>query len=120
MSKARRIAVIEEDELVRELLRRWLSDAGHAVEAYSAPTRIGEVDLIIADVASPRAAGPVLVQLLQANSRTPILLLSARFRTGQDGSVQLANELGVAAVLPKPFTQRQLIAAVHQSLSTRD
>ncbi|MGJ7505951.1 hypothetical protein [Variovorax sp. GT1P44] len=117
MTNARRIAVIEGDQLVRELVRRWLCDARHVVEVHSVPSTIGAVDLIVADVANPRAASPLLVRLVQTHPSIPILLLSARFRAGQGGSVQLANELGVAAVLPKPFTQRQLLAAVRQSLA---
>jgi DNA-binding response OmpR family regulator len=119
MTNARRIAVIEGDQLVRELVRRWLGDARHVVELHSVSSTIGAVDLIVADVANPRAASPLLVRLLQTHSNIPVLLLSARFRAGQGGSVQLATELGVAAVLPKPFTQRQLLAAVRQSLTIR-
>jgi DNA-binding response OmpR family regulator len=116
MKMAYRIAVIEGDDSIRELVRQWLVDAGHFVEAYSSPMRVDSIDLIIADVASPREAGPLLA-LLRLGSDAPVLLLSARFRTGQEGSVQLANELDVNCVLPKPFTKRQLISAVRQSLS---
>ena len=113
----RRIAVIEGDDAVRELARRWLVDAGHDVETYASPTTVGEVDLVIADVASPRAVSPMLGELLQPVGAVAVLLLSARFRKGQEGSVQLADELGVKGVLPKPFTKRQLLAAVAQALS---
>ncbi|WP_213957806.1 MULTISPECIES: hypothetical protein [unclassified Variovorax] len=117
MKATGRIAVIEGDDLVRELVRQWLVDAGYFVEAFSTPARMAAVDLIIADVASPRAAEPLLLQLFQPGRSVPVLLLSARFRTGQGGSVDLADELGVKGVLPKPFTQRQLLAAVRQSLA---
>jgi DNA-binding response OmpR family regulator len=119
MKREGRIAVVEADDLVRDLVRQWLVDAGYLVEAYSTPARMGAVDLIVADVASPRAAEPLLRQLLQTGHSVPVLLLSARFRTGQGGSVHLADELGVKGVLPKPFTQRQLLAAVRQSLAKR-
>jgi DNA-binding response OmpR family regulator len=117
LKNSRRIMVLEGDDSVRELVRRWLVDAGHSVEAHAGPIRIGDVDLIIADVASPRAAGPLLAALRQPGTGAPVLLLSARFRTGQAGSAQLASELGVAGVLPKPFTQRQLLDAVTRALS---
>lgn len=112
-----RISVIEGDDLVRELVRQWLVDAGFVVETYSSPAAIGAADLLVADVASPRAAEPLLLQLLEDGRSVPVLLLSARFRAGQEGSVQLANELGVKGVLPKPFTKRQLLAAVRRALA---
>ena len=79
------------------------------------PLRLAAFDLIIADVARPRAAGP-LVRLLQAGGNGPVLMLSARFRSGQGASQLLVQQLGVNAVLPKPFTRRQLLDAVRQCL----
>ena len=112
-----RIAVIDGDEAVRELVRRWLVDAGHVVETYPVLGNVGDVALVIADVASPRVVKPLLSELLQPVSGVAVLLISARFRKGQEGSVELADELGVQGVLPKPFSKRQLLAAVAQALS---
>ena len=117
MKKRHRIAVFDEDDSVRELVRRWLVDAGHEVETHSSPTDIEQADLVIADVASPRQAKPLLDDLAQTARGIAVLLISARFRTGQDGSLQLAVELGVDGVLPKPFTKRQLLAAVARALA---
>jgi DNA-binding response OmpR family regulator len=111
-----RIAVIDRDDAVCELLRRWLIDAGHAVETRPSPACLGGVGLVIADVASPRDARPVLGELLGPDGGAAVLLLSARFRKGQEGSITLADELGVKGVLPKPFTKRQLLNAVSQAM----
>ena len=40
-----RIAIVESDELIRQLIARWLGDAGHQVVNSGA-----DVDLVIADV----------------------------------------------------------------------
>lgn len=115
VKRALQIAVIESDDLVRELVETWLVDAGHKVEAVKPPLRNAAYDIIIADVARPRAAGS-LVRSLLAGCNGPVLMLSARFRTGQGGSQLLAQQLGVGAVLPKPFTRQQLLDAVLQCL----
>lgn len=112
-----RIAVIDRDDSVRELVCRWLVGAGHTVDAYASPLAVGDVALVIADVASPRDARSGMTELLQSAAGVAVLLLSARFRKGQEGSVPLAEEFGVKGVLPKPFTKRQLLAAVTRALS---
>ncbi|MDY0749025.1 response regulator [Paucibacter sp. R3-3] len=119
MKTGRRIAVFEDDDAVAELVRRWLGDAGHLVEIDVSMEQIRDFDLVIADVSIPRAAQSLLDSLATPQAKIAILLISARFRKGQEGSIELANELGVQGVLPKPFTKRQLLAAVSQALSRR-
>ena len=117
LNMGRRIAVIDGDDAVRELVRRWLVDAGHAVDTYPSLVPVGDVGLVIADMASPREAPLLMSELLKSAGGVSVLLLSARFRKGQEGSIPLADELGVKGVLPKPFTKRQLLASVNQALS---
>jgi DNA-binding response OmpR family regulator len=112
-----RIAVIDGDDAVRELVRGWLVDAGHVVETYPVLVSVGDVDLVIADVASPRVVKPLLGELLRPANGVHVLLISARFRKGQEGSTELADEFGVKGVLPKPFSKRQLLAAVARALA---
>ena len=69
------------------------------------------IELIIANVPSPRGAA-LLIRSLQAAHAAPLLLLSARFQRGGGSSLQVAEQLGVAAVLPKPFTRDELLTAV--------
>lgn len=108
-----RIAIVETDEQMRQLIGRWLQAAGHHVEALTieALQQGDGFDLIIADVADPRAALPV-IRRVQAVHAAPVLLTSARFRHGQNASTQLAQQLGVNAVLPKPFARAELLRAI--------
>jgi DNA-binding response OmpR family regulator len=105
------IVIQEEDDLIRELLERWLTEAGYVVRAagHESPR------LVIANVPSPRGA-QALIQSLQAVYAAPILVLSGRFRRGLAGSAEAARRLGVKKVLPKPFTRKELLSAVHESL----
>ena len=105
------VLVLEEDVLIRELLERWLSEAGYAVsEAGDEGPR-----LVIADVPSPSRAQP-LIQSLRAVYAAPILVLSAHFRSGLAGSAEAARRFGVKSVLPKPFSREELLSAVAASL----
>lgn len=105
------VLILEEDVLIRELLERWLGEAGYAVSAAGdeGPS------LVIADVPSPRRAQSV-IQSLRAVYAAPILVLSGRFTRGLAGSAEAARRLGVKKVLPKPFTRKELLSAVAASL----
>jgi DNA-binding response OmpR family regulator len=105
--------------LIRELLERWLGEAGYAVvprgpgDARQAGARAP--CLVIADIANPLDA-EMAIRSLQRTYLAPILLLSARFRRGLGSSTTAARRLGVRKVLPKPFTRAELIDAVTESM----
>jgi DNA-binding response OmpR family regulator len=106
------IVIQEEDDLIRELLERWLGEAGYSLcgEGYEAPC------LVIANVPSPRGAQGLIRSLQAVYAAAPILVLSGRFRRGLAGSAEAARRLGVKKVLPKPFTRKELLSAVDASL----
>src|SRR5205823_9304458 len=106
------VIIREEDAQICELLERWLHEAGYLVAAAdSADTK---PVLVIADLPEPQAAEG-LIRSLRAYA-APILVVSARFRRGLAGSVEAARRLGVKKVLPKPFTRKELLAAVRESV----
>jgi DNA-binding response OmpR family regulator len=114
------IVIHEEDDLIRELLERWLGEAGYSFALAEQRIRRakprGEAPrLVIANVASPRGAQP-LIDSLRAVYAAPILILSARFRRGLEGSAEAAQRLGVRRVLPKPFTREEFLSAVRESI----
>jgi DNA-binding response OmpR family regulator len=100
------VLILEEDVLIRELLKTWLGEAGYSVSASGDE----QPCLVIADVPNPDRA-PALIESLQAYA-APILVLSGRFRRGLAGSAEAARRLGVKKVLPKPFTRKELLSAV--------
>ncbi|MEO8523654.1 MAG: response regulator [Caldimonas sp.] len=113
MSRAYRIAIVEGDDLIREIVQRWLSEAGHTVEVRSLSALLAGngFDVILVDVASPRSGAP-LIAAIRAVHQAPIVMLSARLRSNQAGSSSLARQLGVKAVLGKPFSREELLAAI--------
>ena len=105
------VVVLEEDPLIRPLLERWLGEAGYLV----APAgHEGRPALVIADVSDPQS-GEAFIRSLREYA-APILVLSARFRRGLAGSAETASRLGVKKVLPKPFTRKEFLSAVRESL----
>ena len=115
------IVVVEPDDLILGLLERWLGEAGYSVVARASqglPQALGEgtpPQLVIIDVPTPRSAGRI-IKSVRDEYAGPILLLSATFRRGVGTSVHVAPQLGVRHVLPKPFTRRELLAAVTASI----
>ena len=111
------IIIVEPDDLIRELLERWLDEAGYqpipVIGNNALPA--AEPQLLIADLSEP-AGGRNTIEALQAAYAAPILALSARFRRGLGSSSEPARRLRVAKVLPKPFTRQQLLRAVREAL----
>jgi DNA-binding response OmpR family regulator len=116
-----RILIVEPDDLIGGLLERWLGEAGYtviiqALRELSDAHIVGEgPQLVIADVPSPRSAEKIIHALRQEYA-SPILVISARFRRGLGSSTDVARQLGVRRILPKPFTRGELLAAVGESI----
>ena len=109
------IVIVEPDDLIRELLERWLGEAGYGVVLSTKyhDKFVVIPKLVIADISDPGSAGAT-IEVLQTAYSAPILALSARFRRGLGGSSEAAQRLRVEKVLPKPFTREELLAAVRE------
>ncbi|MFT4012017.1 MAG: response regulator [Paracoccus sp. (in: a-proteobacteria)] len=109
------ILVVDDDERIRSLLRRFLMrndflvtaarDAAHARRLLSGL----DFDLIVLDVMMPGEDGFSLTRDLRKRLPTPILLLTARGET-QDRIAGL--ESGADDYLPKPFEPRELLLRI--------
>ena len=114
MSSKGYIVIVEPDDLIRELLERWLGEAGYGV-ILSAKNHSPAMVKPQLDISSSDSAGTTIGALRVAYS-APILALSARFRRGLGGSVETAHRLDVCKVLPKPFTREELLAAASEAI----
>jgi len=109
------IVLYEENDLMRALLKEWLSEAGYRVrEALPrGAQRAGREDLVIASVYMPKQAGAQLVRDVQAaHPGTPLIAISGQFRSGLSAAGATAQMLGVRQVLAKPLTRGDLLEAV--------
>jgi DNA-binding response OmpR family regulator len=109
------IAIYEEDDLMRALLKEWLSEAGYRVReaATGGVQRAGSEDLVIASVCMPKHAGAQLLREVQAaHPGTPLIAISGHFRAGLSAAGTTAQMPGVEQVLAKPLTRGALLDAV--------
>jgi CheY-like chemotaxis protein len=111
------IVIIEEDALMRGLLVEWLNAAGYPVHT-SAPGNgqaPDKADLVIVDLYMPRHEGAQrLRQVRAAHPEAALIAISGQFRPGLAASWAAADALGVQHLIAKPFSQSDLLAAVHR------
>jgi PAS domain S-box-containing protein len=117
----RAILVIDDEEAVREVVRRFLRIAGHMVSCAASGQEALErlnagqpCDLIILDLMIPREDALTMFQLLrQRRPDVPVLLCTGLPQT------EPAPELlrgGAAGIIRKPFRMSELWHAVKQAL----
>jgi two-component system, OmpR family, phosphate regulon response regulator OmpR len=118
-----RVAVVDDDPKLRELVRRYLSENGFDVigaETGAALTKLlvrEQFDLIVLDLMMPGEDGlSILRRLRGANDNTPIIMLTAK---GEDIDRIIGLEMGADDYLSKPFNPRELLARAHAVLRRR-
>jgi two-component system phosphate regulon response regulator OmpR len=113
------VLVVDDDERIRELLRKylarngfWVSTARDAAHARNLLEGL-EFDLIVVDVMMPGEDGLALTANLRERLTTPILLLTAR---GDAEDRIRGLEAGADDYLPKPFEPRELLLRINAIL----
>ncbi|MBX3183536.1 MAG: EAL domain-containing protein [Polyangiaceae bacterium] len=118
-----RVLVVDDESLVRQMLERVLTRAGHQVVTVGAPGEAldqlseGEFDLILTDLSMPGQSGIDLMREVRVRDRDlPVLFL-----TGQPSvdSAASAVELGAFRYLLKPIQPSALTRAVRDALHAR-
>ena len=109
------LLVIDDDDRIRTLLKRFLSEHGYRVSAAAdaeharALMTALDFDLLIVDVMMPGENGFDLTTAIRNRSRLPILLLTAR-DLPEDRIEGLRR--GADDYLPKPFEPEELLLRV--------
>jgi CheY-like chemotaxis protein len=121
-----RILLVEDDEAVREILRKALVSAGHAVEEASngdvalAAYRREAADVVITDLVMPDKDGLETIMVLRRiDPAVKIIAMSGGGRTLGSGQLYLetARSIGALQILAKPFTGSALLLAVTEVLA---
>ena len=116
------ILVVEDEETVRTLAGRVLSDAGYGViraadgsEAYGIVHDGERVDLVLSDIVMPRMSGVELAERLAAiRPELPVVFMS-----GYTGTELMPGVQAAAAYLQKPFAADSLLQRIREVLDRR-
>jgi two-component system phosphate regulon response regulator OmpR len=118
-----KILIVDDDERIRDLLRRYLTQQGFVsivAEDSLAMAKVLQresVDLIVLDLMMPGEDGlSICRRLRNANDKTPIIMLTAK---GDDVDRIVGLEVGADDYLGKPFNPRELLARIHAVLRRR-
>jgi len=113
------LLLVDDDAELRDLLRDYLGQAGYRVSAVADGREMQRVmaaaphDLVILDIMLPGEDGLSLCRRLRAQSRIPILMLTAR---GDEIDRIVGLEMGADDYLAKPFNPRELLARIKSIL----
>lgn len=114
-AEAAHVLVVDDDERIRDLLKRFLSRNGYLVttarDAAHASRLLESLafDLLIVDVMMPGEDGFSFTRRITGQIEAPVILLTARGET--DDRIE-GLEAGADDYLPKPFEPRELLLRV--------
>ncbi|MFA0028153.1 response regulator [Vibrio breoganii] len=112
------ILLVDDDTELTALLEDILtyegftvSQAHNGIEGLEAINE--DIDLILLDIMMPKMSGMEMLKQLRENWQTPVLFLTAK---GEEVDRVIGLELGADDFLPKPFSDRELLARIRAIL----
>lgn len=117
-----RIAVVDDDALLRETVRDYLESQGFEASGYDGGPALraafaqAQPDCVILDQVMPGEDGLTVLRWLRSGSDVPVIML-----TGNDGTADrvVGLELGADDYVCKPADLRELLARVRSVLRRR-
>ncbi len=113
------LLVVDDDDRIRQLLQRYLSQQGYYVVA-AANTQDAEellqafhIEAMVLDVMMPGEDGMAFLRRTGWQKRLPVMMLSAR---GEVEDRIAGLELGAHDYLPKPFEPKELLLRLQRLL----
>lgn len=118
-SEVPKIAIVEDDAEIRDLVIDFLSREGNCVAgfengaAFDAAFEKNAFDLVILDIMMPGEDGLSICRRLVAAGGPSVIILSAK---GEDIERIIGLEIGADDYLAKPFNPRELLARIKSVL----
>ena len=120
------VLLLEDNEAYRTLLTEVLTLAGFEVCAAPDGRRVAEIlstrriDLVVTDLVMPERDGiEIMTDLHYSHPRLPVIAISGDVPLNRDLYLTIAEKLGAARVLAKPFKMDQLVAAAREAIVPR-
>jgi len=116
--KAKRILVVDDEEVIRKFVRIQLGKLGYEIKEAEDGNKAIEVlgkenfDLLICDIMMPNKNGWEVIKEVRSNPKTrdlPIIVLTAK---NEDKDMFKGYELGASYYITKPFTKAQLLYGI--------
>ena len=116
------ILYVEDNEANRKIVRQLLKQTSYTlIEAYDGEEGVAKAlearpDLILMDVQLPKISGLEATRRLRAEAATaatPIIAITSFALSGDDHK---AKEAGATAYLAKPFSPRELLALIRNTV----
>lgn len=112
-----RVAIVEDEELIRTMLRLNLEKAGYEVESFTTAEELldslvhGHFDILLLDILLPGISGEdVIDRIREKGINTPILMVTAR----ADIETKVSTfKKGADDYLSKPFDMEELLLRVN-------
>lgn len=113
------IAIVEDDDSLREAVAGLAESMGHAALGFASAEAFLEADIapdcIVTDITLPGLSGIELKQALDAaGGGVPVIMITAR---PEEAILERARASGALCVLRKPFTPAALIDCLERALS---
>ncbi len=118
-----KILVVDDEKMIRELIKRYATFEGHeVVEACDGMEAVEKCrqesyDLIIMDVMMPELDGFSACSEIRKTSDTPIIMLSAR---GEEYDRIHGFETGIDDYVIKPFSPKELMMRIQAIMKRRE
>ncbi len=121
MNKKKRVAIVDDESVVRQVLKAMVEECGYSViaEGTSGLDAIdicatGTVDLLIMDIDMPSMDGLEAARRIRSDSPTPILLVTGCY---EHDAIRDAIDAGVSTYLVKPVRLEDLEPAIEFAFS---
>lgn len=114
-----RVLLVEDDDELRQLLARYLTNQGFTVrEAVNGRDGLAlamgqDCDVVVLDIMLPDISGLEVLRELRASTHIPVALLTAR---GDETDRIVGFEVGADDYIPKPCNPRELVARLQALL----
>lgn len=119
MSPPQSILVVDDEQTIREVIRRYLERDGFSVrEAADGNAALKALeenspDLIVLDLMLPGADGLTISRRIRQHSRVPIIMLTAK---GETSDRIYGLDLGADDYMAKPFSPQELVSRIRAVL----